>query len=150
MKIETTRFGTIEISENSVIKLPNGIIGLKQVTRLAIVERNQEGWFQWWQAVDHPSMAFITLDPRRVVPDYDLSGVEEELKALEVEAPSKRMIAALVSLPESRLDEMTIDLLAPIVVNRRTREGRQIILPNERYPIAYRVASLLHPLPVAA
>ena len=150
MKIKTTRFGVLEVSEAALITLPSGLIGLKDVTRFAVVERDQAGWFQWWQAVDQASTAFITLDPRRIVPDYDLSGAEEDLKAVEAEAASKRMIATLVSLPENRLDAMTVNLLAPIVVNRRTREGRQIVLPNERYPVAYRMVSSLQPLPVAA
>lgn len=137
MKIATTRFGALEAPEHALITLPCGLIGLGHVTRLVIVDREDAGWFRWWQAVDHPETAFVTIDPSHLVDPYVLAGVDEDLRALGVGDASVRMVVALVSLPHGTLDGATVNLLAPIVVNRATGQGRQVILPDGRYSVAH-------------
>ena len=137
VKIATTRFGALEVPEQAFITLPCGLIGLGHVTRLAIVDQEDAGWFRWWQAVDHPETAFVTLDPSRLIEGYTLAGVDEDLRALGVGDASTRMVVALVSLPQGTLDGATVNLLAPIVVNRATGQGRQVILPEGRYSVAH-------------
>lgn len=137
VKIATTRFGALEVPEQALITLQCGLIGLGHVTRLVIVDQEDAGWFRWWQAVDHPEMAFVTIDPSRLVEEYTLAGIDEDLRALGVGEASTRMVVALMSLPHGTLEGATVNLLAPIVVNRATGQGRQVILPDGRYSVAH-------------
>lgn len=137
VKIATTRFGALEVPEQALITLPCGLIGLGHVTRLVFVDQEDAGWFRWWQAVDHPEMAFVTIDPSRLVEEYALAGVDDDLRALGVGDASTRMVVSLVSLPQGTLEGATANLLAPIVVNRATGQGRQVVLPDGRYSVAH-------------
>ncbi len=137
MKIATTRFGVLEMPEQALITLPCGLIGLGHVTRLVIVDHEETGWFRWWQAVDHPETAFVTVDPSRLVEGYALDGIDDDLRALGVGDASTRMVVSLVSLPQGTIEGATANLLAPIVVNRATGQGRQVVLPDGRYSVAH-------------
>lgn len=134
MKIRTLRFGTVDVPSESLTALPQGLIGFPTITRLAMMDLEQGGWFQWWQAVEDPAMAFVTVDPFRIM-DYDLSGVESEIQALEITKPSGMIVVVLMTLHGGGLDHTTVNLLAPIIVNRASRIGRQVVLPDERYRV---------------
>jgi flagellar assembly factor FliW len=137
VKIATTRFGVLEVPEQALITLPCGLIGLGHVTRLVSVDHEDAGWFRWWQAVDHPETAFVTIDPSRLVEAYALEGVDDDLRALGAGDASSRMVVSLVSLPHRTIEGATVNLLAPIVVNRATGQGRQVVLPEGRYSVAH-------------
>lgn len=152
VKISTTRFGTVNAPPETLIVLPQGLIGFPLLTRFAVIEPDQAGWFRWWQAVDAPETAFVVVDPVHVVPDYDLSGVEQDLVDLGLGDTEPRQVAALVTVPRPSLAFVTVNLAAPIVVNAVTRQGRQVVLPDGRYPVAARFdeASVRPPLELAA
>lgn len=130
----TVRFGAVDVPDESLMTLPQGLIGFPALTRLAIVDLEQGGWFQWWQSVEDPATAFVAVDPFRIV-DYDLTGLEPDMRALEITKPSGMIVAVLVTLHGGGLDHTTVNLLAPIIVNRVTRIGRQVVLPDERYQV---------------
>jgi flagellar assembly factor FliW len=153
VRITTTRFGTIKVQDHAVITFPGGLIGLPHLMRFAIMEREQAGWFQWWQAVEYPETALITVDPVRVVRGYELVGIEDDLRALDLEKPSVRIVAVLVSVPGGTPEAATVNLLAPLVFNCATRQGRQIVLPDDRYAVDHRLdatTGATRPLELAA
>lgn len=62
MRIETTRFGVLELDESVFIHFPWGIPGFEEIKRYVLLEHRQ-GPFQWLQAVDDPAVAFIVCPP---------------------------------------------------------------------------------------
>jgi flagellar assembly factor FliW len=145
MNIATTRFGTIEASAQDLIVLPQGLIGFAALTRFAVIQFDQDGVFRWWQAVDAPDTAFVVLDPLLITPDYDLRGIEAEWSELGADDPGARDVAVIVTVSGPRLESVTLNLSAPIAVNRATRQGRQVVLPDGRYDVAVRLDDMLAP-----
>lgn len=62
MRIETTRFGPLDLEESSFVHFPWGIPGFEEIKRYVLLEHRQ-GPFQWLQAVDSPDVAFIVCTP---------------------------------------------------------------------------------------
>jgi len=62
----------------------------------------------------------------------------EDAAALGIEDPDDAGILAIVTLP-ARLEEMTANLLGPIVVNVRTRRAKQVVLDDPRYHTRHRL-----------
>lgn len=62
MRIETTRFGSLELSEAVFIQFPWGIPGFENLKRYVLLEHGK-GPFQWLQAVDEPAVAFVVCAP---------------------------------------------------------------------------------------
>jgi flagellar assembly factor FliW len=138
VNISTTRFGAVEGSHQQLIVLSQGLIGFPLLTRFVAIESDEGSMFRWWQAVDAPDTAFVVLDPLSIVPDYDLRGLEVEWSDLGVDDPALRQVVVVVTAPGPTLESVTLNLAAPILINPTTRQGRQVVFPDERYAVAVR------------
>jgi flagellar assembly factor FliW len=108
---------------------------------------------RWLQSLDDPSLLFLTVEPYLIFPDYDVELSDADAGALQLDTADHAAILTLitisqagkarrdtpaasrapaVSAPASRA-AVTTNLLAPIVINTRTRRARQVILDSDRY-----------------
>ena len=139
--LHTTRFGQIEVPDDRIIEMPEGILGFAQERRFVLLEHDSEGTpFKWLQAADNPNLAFIVMDPHLVVADYQVEFDKEAQRILGPQ-PDRADLAvmAIVNIPHDRPIEMTVNLRAPVVVHCEKRLGCQLVLPNEDYPIRHRL-----------
>jgi flagellar assembly factor FliW len=70
MRFLTTRFGVLEVEEDIIIHMPEGIIGFERWNRYVVVRHDDNTSFRWLQAIDAPEVAFPILEPREFRPDY--------------------------------------------------------------------------------
>ena len=49
MKVETTRFGTIDIREEEIITMPFGMPGFSDQKQFVLLDHKKESPFQWYQ-----------------------------------------------------------------------------------------------------
>ena len=82
----------------------------------------------------------MVLEPGGFIPDYELELFDGDAASLEINDSSEAMVLNIVTLrPQSPL-EATVNLIGPIVVNRRTRVGRQVVIANHsRYSARHRL-----------
>lgn len=139
MLIETTRFGPIEIAEDSVLSMPDGMLGLSGLRRYVLLEERPDTPFKWLQSVDNPAMAFIVINPVDVFPDYEIDLTDEQAESLDLKDPSEAIVLATVTISRED-DSVTTNLLGPIVINSRTLQARQMILQDDRYCTKHAIA----------
>lgn len=132
MKIKTTRFGEIEISEESILTMPDGMLGFDSCKRYVLLEDQPDVPFKWLQAVDEPSLAFIVVDPLEFEPDYNIDLPDEDAEFLGLRSPSDAAILTTVTL-DKREGVITTNLLGPLVINSGTLRAKQIVLQDDRY-----------------
>ena len=60
IKIQTTRFGEVEIDSDSVINMSEGLIGFSDRHTFSIID--QKPPFSWLQSMDDPRLAFLVVD----------------------------------------------------------------------------------------
>lgn len=137
MQLDTGRFGVLEVNEEDVIVFPAGIPGFPDVHKYLILEHSDEGVFHILQGVDDPAVAFILIDPRTFVPDYTVEVVRDEVEELQLEEDDEAVVLAIVTVPPGNPSAMTVNLQAPIVLNARTRIGRQVVLTDSPYSIRH-------------
>ena len=87
MNIDTTRFGAIEIAEESIVRMPEGMLGFKSATRFVLLEDRPDTAFKWLQAVDDPALAFIVVNPMEFFPYYEIELSDEEAESLDLGIP---------------------------------------------------------------
>ncbi|HET6456289.1 MAG TPA: flagellar assembly protein FliW [Armatimonadota bacterium] len=139
MQIETTRFGVIEIAEDSILSMPDGMLGLNGFRRYVLLEDRSNTPFKWLQSVENPAMAFIVINPVVVFPDYDIDLTDEQADSLDLKDESEAIV--LTTVTAAREDgSVTTNLLGPIVINSRTLQARQIILQDDRYCTKHAIA----------
>ena len=70
MKVYTTRFGEIEIADETIIAFPNGILGFPEQTNYALINTDDNSPLKWLQSLDDPALAFVVTNPNLFKPDY--------------------------------------------------------------------------------
>jgi flagellar assembly factor FliW len=132
MQLQTTRFGNIDVDENRIIRFPAGLPGFTEARRFILLEHAPNNPFHWLQNVDDPSLAFVVIDPLLVEPGYGAFIPRAELESLQLKGAKEAVILSLVTI--DRADrEVTTNLLAPLVVNPVTRQGKQLILVDTNF-----------------
>ena len=133
MKLHARSFGEIEINEEDILTFPDGIPGFEESKRYIIINNpDEENPFDWLQSVDNGDLAFVIINPFFVKPDYDIIIPESALKKLKIKDESDVSLYSIVVVPE-KIEDMTVNLTGPIVINVRERLGKQIILDDNRY-----------------
>ena len=142
MKLETSRFGTLDLQEERVIRVPSGLYGFPDSKRYTLLEHKKGSPFVWFQSVDNGSLAFVLIDPLLVKPDYEVRISPEDMKELQLaDAPDGIQTLAIVNIASGEKVQLTVNLLSPIVINVKQKFGKQIILPDSRYSLRHRIPS---------
>ena len=132
MRIVTARFGCIDVNEASVIDAPDGLLGFERCRRLVLLEDRPNSHFKWLQAVDHPEVAFILINPMEFFSDYDVLLTDEQADSLRLEDAADAVMFTTVTVARDS-EQVTTNLAGPIVINARILRARQIVLDDERY-----------------
>jgi flagellar assembly factor FliW len=137
LKIETTRFGTLEINPEDLITFPEGVLGFSQLDQFLLLD-HKTGPFRWLQAATDPEVAFVVLDLGLVVEDYELRLGEGDLETLGLESCEEEdalAILAIINVTTPR--SPTANLLAPICISTETRRGIQVVQHHTGYSTRY-------------
>lgn len=140
MKVQTSRFGELDIDTNTIIHFRDGIPGFEQMKRYTLIDVKEHAPFSYLQSVDDGNLAFILIDPFECLPEYEFELPEQAIKQLQVETPDELLIRSIVTIKDS-LETATLNLIAPIVINTKNREAKQVILTNVDYTTHHRLFS---------
>ena len=66
ISIKTSRFGDLEIKEESVVEIIGGILGFPENNKYVLLEYNPP--FSWLQSIENPNLAFVVPEPFVTVP----------------------------------------------------------------------------------
>jgi flagellar assembly factor FliW len=94
MRIDTTRFGLLDLEEAVFINFPWGIPGFEKLKRFVLLEHRQ-GPFQWLQAVDDPAVAFVVCAPEALGISYHVP--EERANTIELENLEDLLVLIMIS-----------------------------------------------------
>ena len=134
MKVETSRFSTLDISEKEIVRFPEGLYGFEKETEFTLLPFNPniESPMEWMQSLKSAHLAFVITDPYLYLPDYKLKLSEEDNKRVELIEGDKYLTRAIVTIPEN-YSEMTANLIAPLVINKDKGVAKQFVLTNMDY-----------------
>jgi flagellar assembly factor FliW len=132
---------TKTLSGENILRLPYGLLGFERVKNYAVLSRPHEEPFLWLQMLDEARHAFLVLPPALAVPEYLPDISEDDVRFLKLMTPSDALLFNIVTLRSD--GPATINLKGPVVINRHTMIGKQVIPHNAAQ------YSLTHPLPVS-
>lgn len=137
MQIETAHFGVIDVNEEEVIYFPEGIPGFENSKKFSLIGNDsEEVVFFWLQSVDNPELCFVVTDPFMVYDGYGVDVEDDDVELLKITDANKVLTLTIVIIPEN-INEIRVNLKAPIIINVGKRLGKQIIQKNESLPIRY-------------
>jgi flagellar assembly factor FliW len=134
----TSRFGELEVPKDNVLSFPWGLIGFEEVQRFVIVEHPSGGPFRWLQAMDQPQLAFPITDPCLFFENYQVPASPDDLGSVQLDEAGEGLVLVIVSV-QQQPRSITANLQGPLLINPRTRIGRQLVLHlpgfTTRHPI---------------
>ena len=130
--VQSTRFGTLEVSETDVIEFPAGLIGLGG-RRFAILEHNPDSAFGWLQSLEDDGLALPVTNPWEFFPSYEVELSDEDTERL---AGHENPTVLVTVSTGSELSDFSANLRAPIVI----AHGRGFQVINEASDAPVRAA----------
>lgn len=138
MRIESVRFGELEVSEEQILRFPHGIPGFLSEKAFVHIPYDQESPFSFLQSTNEVNLCFLLVNPFAFIQDYEFVLEDEIAKELEL-SPENPPEVFLIATVKETITNMTVNLLAPLVVNGTKRIGRQVILDKPEYSIRHRL-----------
>jgi flagellar assembly factor FliW len=143
MQITGTRFGEIDVDAKRVIALRNGMIGFPGETRFVLLRPKAQRPIAWLQSLQNPALAFPVVESTQIAPPYPVETHGELAGQAGIDSESVSVFVVVSVRPKG--PGVIANLLAPIVVDRATGNGAQIVLDAKKYsastPLATKVAS---------
>lgn len=124
----TTIEEPIEAQSYSLIQLPLGLLGFEKIKNYTLLGSQEETPFLWLQMVDDPNLSFLVVSPGDVLQEYQPDISDEDAVFLELTEPEDAMVLNIVTLHAD--GKATVNLKGPVVINRRTLKGKQVIPRN--------------------
>ncbi len=137
MKLNTIRFGEIDIEENRIFNFVLPIIGFDTMKKFIILEPNKDALFKWLQSVEDPALAFPIISIASLEFDYTIDLPDSTVEALGIKNVESVLVMNITSIPQDNPKGTTINLLAPLIFNLDNNIAGQIVLSGSGYDISY-------------
>ena len=140
MKTITKSFGEIEYTEDMIIRFNEGIPGFREVKQYIIIEE-AESPLKYLQAIEQ-DITFIVIDPYTLMRDYTIDIKDQYVKALGGGTAEQFSVYVITTVVED-FESATVNLIAPVIIQNKTRQGMQVILENTQYTTKHKIVDLL-------
>ncbi len=127
MKIQSARFGELEVAERSVIHFPDGIIPFGKHLDFALLPSPEQSSAAWLQSLQYPELAFWVGHAAKLFPKRDIGVEAHHLQLMQIHHLEQLSVLLILTVQQG---EVTANLLAPILIDAEQRIGRQIILTD--------------------
>jgi flagellar assembly factor FliW len=134
VNINTVRFGEIEIAEEKILHFEGGLPGFDNCLRFSIISSEETDPFLWLQSLEEPDVALAVINPFRLFPEYSPVVNEEDLGKIGNPADDD-ILALTVAVIPVKYENMTTNLVSPILINLKNNQARQIIMENSSYQV---------------
>lgn len=139
MNAITKYFGEINYDSTDVLHAPAGLFGFEERTEYLLIHfKEDDNSILCLQSVEEENLAFVLTSPFLIMPSYRPELTKDDMAALNLTEDSDVTFYAICVIQEN-LDDSTVNLRCPLVINHATRAMRQVILDNTSF-------SFKHPL----
>ena len=132
MLIDTKYFGKTEIDEKQIINFPKGLPAFEDINEFSLLAFPENNLYFCLQSTKHPEVAFLLINPWDFFPKYDIRIPQDDLEELSIEKQGQVQVYCIITIPEDP-NNISTNLLGPIVINRDVMRAKQIILHESEY-----------------
>ncbi|MCI3921328.1 flagellar assembly protein FliW [Paenibacillus sp. TRM 82003] len=129
--VTTYHFGEVEVTEDQILTFDQGIPGFEELRKYAMLPLESSA-FQYLQSLEDEHILFLTTNPYLYYQDYVLNLTESLRESLHIEGTEEVEVLCIITVPEDPRSA-TINLMAPLIVNKRTGEAAQFVMHDSPY-----------------
>lgn len=113
------------------INLPFGLIGLADLQWFNLSPIEGSWPFMSMVATTGRKLSFVVVEAQGVIPNYEIELNDEHADALQIQSAEQALVLNIVTIHSPNPLFVTVNLAGPVIVNRATLKGKQIIVANE-------------------
>lgn len=138
MELISPIHGKIIYEKNEIIHFEKGLPGFSELKKYVIKQVQEESPFSILQSIEDKEIGFIIISPFFIKDNYEIKLSDEIINNLKLENSDEALLYSIVTL-NSKIEEITANLRAPLVINIKNKKGEQYILDKEMYGIKEKV-----------
>ncbi|MGO0907520.1 flagellar assembly protein FliW [Clostridioides difficile] len=116
--------------------LKKGILGFENLREYELLDIENNDTLKEFNSTEEDCIGFIIISPFEIIKEYEIFLNQDIIENLEIESPNDIMIFNIITIGQT-LEESTVNMKAPIVINIKNNYGMQIILQEEKYSIRH-------------
>lgn len=129
MRIETQRFGNLQINPDELFLFPQGLIGMESLRQWALLPDPENPAVAWLQSASRGDRSLAVISPRAFFDDYRVHITRRELACLNLQAGSEVYVLTTIS---GHVGRLTTNLRSPLLLNLSRRLGCQVITADDQ------------------
>jgi len=137
MRVDSKAYGPLEVDARQKIRFSQGLYGFEGLFDYILLDARQKP-FYWLQSLAVRETAFVLIDPLVVRSDYKVDINPQDYEALELSGPEDEKFLQFV-IVTILADAMTVNLQGPLIINSKTRKGRQCISRSNEWHVRHNI-----------
>jgi flagellar assembly factor FliW len=119
----------IEFSGKKIF-FERGLPGFEDLKHFTISRPFEEYPFFYLQSNDEEVVAFLTINPFEITKEYEFEISDAVQETLEITDLADVAVINIVNASNG-LNEATVNLQAPVIINIKNQKGMQVVLNNQ-------------------
>jgi len=134
MILDTIILGEIEVSDEKIIHFGKGLPGFEELHNFVLLNPEKMYPILFLQSVENSKIALPVINPFNVNKDYSPSVYDADLEELKITDAEDVILLNVMVVPADK-KKMTVNMVAPIIINIKKLLGKQVILQNNQYSV---------------
>ena len=130
MKIQSEVSSPVASAQKSILHLPFGLIGFRHLTHFEVEPIEGSEPFQILRSIGENPMEFVVVEPVHALENYQITLRDEDVESLRLAGQEDALVFNIVVIHYHDPQHVTVNLVGPIIVNRLTLLGQQVLIAN--------------------
>lgn len=111
-----------------------GIPGFEEYKKFELNEIEENKDLKMIVYKEDSNIGFVSISPFKVKNNYEINLNDEIINELKIEKPEDVLVLNIITLGKT-LEDSTVNLKAPLIINIKNSKGKQLILQDDKYKI---------------
>ena len=112
-------------------RLTKGLVGFPDENEFELLVNTEELPFMWIRSTKNHELGFVVLEPAQFLTEYEIEIADDDAEELGITSFDDALVLNIVTIRgEENLESATANLVGPIVMNRNSQVGKQVIVSN--------------------
>jgi flagellar assembly factor FliW len=129
------------IDADKTINMTSPFLGFPDDKEFVLLPHAPESPFWWLQATNNPELAFVVIQPSLLDVSYTPKINNNIRGELQISNEQEQEILVILTIPKGHPEQMTANLLGPIIINASKKIAKQVLLDPSLYTPCHPIAA---------
>ena len=134
-RVKSARFGEVSVRREDVFEFHHGIPGFPGRSTIVLFPNPAGGCFEWLHSPKTPALCLAVIEPDGALGALLGPHLGRAIRQLGWDVLDDIQARLIVTVPAGAPHRTTVNVRAPVVLNRTRGEGAQPILHDETLPL---------------